>query len=220
MFLVVRAGKVLTHTIPIGIVALTGKELSCEGRMDNRSNILGHALELFASRGYDAVGVQEIVDAAGITKPTLYHYFGSKFGLLTVLLEEHFSRLHESVERATEYGRDLPLTLNRTAAAYFRYAKENRLFYRMQLATWFAPPDSDVFRAMAPFHGRQQHLLEELFIQAANDHGNMKGRHRAYAASFLGMINTYIGLWLNGYAELNDELVHRTVHQYMHGILS
>ena len=29
-------------------------------------------------KGYDAVGVQEIVDTAGITKPTLYYYFGSK----------------------------------------------------------------------------------------------------------------------------------------------
>ena len=71
--------------------------------MDNRSTILGHALDLFASRGYDAVGVQEIVDAAGITKPTLYHYFGSKLGLPNTVLEEHFSVLHRSVERAADY---------------------------------------------------------------------------------------------------------------------
>jgi TetR/AcrR family transcriptional regulator len=54
--------------------------------MDNRSALLTHALQLFAARGYDAVGVQEIVEAAGITKPTLYHYFGSKRGLLDTLL--------------------------------------------------------------------------------------------------------------------------------------
>jgi TetR/AcrR family transcriptional regulator len=188
--------------------------------MDNRSNILDHALDLFASRGYDAVGVQEIVNAAGITKPTLYHYFGSKLGLLNILLEEHFSVLHRSVEQASDYRRDLPLTLNRTAAAYFHYARENKRFYRMQLSTWFAPPDSDAFKAVARFNERQQQLLEKLFIQAANDHGNMKGRHRAYAATFLGMINTYIGLWLNGYVELDDALVYKAVHQYMHGIFS
>ena len=54
--------------------------------MDNRENILTCALELFYQRGYDAVGIQEICQAAGITKPTLYHYFGSKYGLLEVLL--------------------------------------------------------------------------------------------------------------------------------------
>ena len=62
--------------------------------MDNRSNILSQAVELFASRGYDAVGVQEIVDAAGITKPTLYHYFGSKLGLLNTIFTEHFTALY------------------------------------------------------------------------------------------------------------------------------
>jgi hypothetical protein len=34
----------------------------------NCTTILNCALELFAARGYDAVGVQEIAEAAGITK--------------------------------------------------------------------------------------------------------------------------------------------------------
>ena len=50
--------------------------------MDNRELLLNTALELFHAKGYDAVGVQEIVDRAGVTKPTLYYYFGSKLGLL------------------------------------------------------------------------------------------------------------------------------------------
>jgi len=54
--------------------------------MSNRETILACALQLFSARGYDAVGVQEIVEAVGIQKPTLYHYFGSKAGLLHSLL--------------------------------------------------------------------------------------------------------------------------------------
>ena len=50
--------------------------------MDNRERILQCALELFYAKGYDAVGVQEIAQKAGITKPTLYYYFGSKYGLI------------------------------------------------------------------------------------------------------------------------------------------
>ena len=34
------------------------------------------------------------------------------------------------------------------------------------------------------------------------------------------MINTYIGLFLNGYSALDDALVYQAVHQFMHGILS
>jgi len=68
--------------------------------MDNRSTILARALELWSERGYDAVGVQEIVDAAGITKPTLYHYFGSKRGLLDCLIEERSGGLRDAAAAA------------------------------------------------------------------------------------------------------------------------
>jgi TetR/AcrR family transcriptional regulator len=177
-------------------------------------------LHLFADRGYDAVGVQEIVEAAGITKPTLYHYFGSKQGLLTTLLDEYFAELFHSAAQAVVYNGDLPSTLNTVVCTYFGYAKKHPRFYRMQLAMWFAPPHSDAFRVVSNLNEKQQQLLETLFIQATHDHGNMQGRHRAYAATFLGMINTYISLSLNGYANLDDELAHRAVHQFMHGIFS
>jgi len=48
---------------------------------NSRETILKCALELFASKGYDAVGVSEIVAMAQVTKPTLYYFFNSKEGL-------------------------------------------------------------------------------------------------------------------------------------------
>ena len=188
--------------------------------MDNRANILACALQLFAGRGYDAVGVQEIVAAAGITKPTLYHYFGSKRGLLDALLRQHLQPLYRAVTEAAAYHGDLPLALNRVTAVYFRYAGEHPVVYRMQLSTRFAPPDSEAFQAVSAWNEQQQQLLEALFLQAVEQHGNMRKRHRAYAATFLSMIHTYIGLALNGYARLDDELVYGAVHQFMHGIFS
>jgi AcrR family transcriptional regulator len=190
------------------------------GAVDNRSQILTHALELWSERGYDAVGVQEIVDSAGITKPTLYHYFGSKRGLLDALIEERSSGLRETLASAADYHGDLPLTLEAVARAYFDFARSNAAFYRMQLAFWFAPHGSDGYQAILARNSGQHEVLERLFEAAARDHGNMRGRHKAYAATFLGMINTYIGLFLNGYAELDEQLVHRAVHQFQHGIYS
>ncbi|MFZ6027405.1 MAG: TetR/AcrR family transcriptional regulator [Chloroflexota bacterium] len=188
--------------------------------MDNRSTILANALQLFASRGYDAVGVQEIVEASGVTKPTLYHYFGSKRGLLDALLEKHFTPLVQAVAQAAEYRGDLPLTLEKIARAFFDYARGHRAFYRMQLALWYTPQQSEAFQAVAPWNEKSYLVIEQMFLQAASQHGNMKGRQRAYATTFLGMINTYIGMALNGYTELEDPLVYQAVHQFMHGIFS
>lgn len=187
---------------------------------DNRANILVQTLHLFAERGYDAVGVQEIAEAAGVTKPTLYHYFGSKEGLLKTLLSETFDQLLDPVKQAADYHGDLPLTLRKVVAAYFQFAREHPTFYRMQLSMHFAPRDSDPARAIRGYNETQYYLVEALFMRAAEDHGNMRGRHQRYAVTLRGMIDTYIGLFLIGYAQLNDELLHQAVHQFMHGIFS
>jgi len=186
---------------------------------DNRSRILARAIDLFSARGFDAVGVQEVADAAGLKKPTLYHYFGSKSGLLQTVLDESFGELFTALE-LVQYRSDVVSWMESIAWAYFNFAQKHPAFYRMQLSMWFAPSASEAFKAVAAANERQQQFLEGLFLQAAKDHGNMRGRQRAYAATFLGMLNTYIALVLNGYAKLDDDLVRKAVHQFMHGIFS
>jgi AcrR family transcriptional regulator len=188
--------------------------------MNNREKILACALDLFARRGYDAVGVQAVADAAGLKKPTLYHYFGSKSGLLRTLLTENFAPLFDEVEKAADYQHDVATTLREVATVYFEFARQNPRLYRLQLAMWFAPPDSEPFKLVAGLNERQQQIIETLFLRASADHGNMKGRQQAYAATFLGMVNTYTSLGLNGYASLDQQLVNKAVHQFMHGIFS
>jgi len=188
--------------------------------MDNRDVILARALELWSRRGYDAVGVQEIVESAGITKPTLYHDFGSKRGLLDALVEDRFAGLRPALAPAASYDRDIVRTLETIVRGYFAFARDHADFYRMFLAFSFAPAGSDAFGAVAGPAAAQREALERLFEAAAHQHGNMRGRQKAYAATFLGMINTYIALALNGDATLDDELVYRATHQFMHGIFS
>ena len=188
--------------------------------MNTRTVLLEKALGLFASRGYDAVGVQEIVESAGVTKPTLYHYFGNKLGLLKALLRLHYDGLTREMAPAAEYRGDLPATLRRVAAAYFRFSTRDPLFYRMQLSLFFAPHHSDAFGQVASLNEEQFTLIEGIFLQASADHGNMRGRHRLNAASFLGMINNCIGLALNGFLVLTDPLLESVVHQFEHGIYS
>lgn len=55
------------------------------------------ALRLFALKGYTATSVSEIVEAAGVTKPMLYYYYGSKEQLARKLvvepLQAHLAKL-------------------------------------------------------------------------------------------------------------------------------
>lgn len=188
--------------------------------MDNKEKILSCALQLFSNRGYDAVGVQEIVNEAGITKPTLYHYFGSKEGLLQSLLTLKHEGLLNCISQAAEYEGDLPLTMYQLTQAYFNYVKENRTFYRMLLAMRFYPPASDGYKVARPLVNKQIQVLEEFFAKASMQHGNMKGRQRTYAITYLGMINAYIELHDSEDALEEENLIRKATHQFMHGIFS
>src|SRR4026207_1873314 len=67
-----------------------------------RSNdrILKSALELFSDKGYEATSVREICEAAGITKPTLHHFYGSKEGVYRALVEGALERFRGGLPRA------------------------------------------------------------------------------------------------------------------------
>src|ERR1700722_6676128 len=52
-----------------------------------RSQLLEVALDRFAATGFHTTSMEEIADAAGVTKPVLYQHFGSKRTLSLELLE-------------------------------------------------------------------------------------------------------------------------------------
>ncbi|CAJ1494368.1 TetR family transcriptional regulator C-terminal domain-containing protein [[Mycobacterium] kokjensenii] len=54
-----------------------------------RERLLAVGLELFHARGYHAVGIQEVVDAAGIPKGSFYNHFRSKQELAITALQQY-----------------------------------------------------------------------------------------------------------------------------------
>jgi TetR/AcrR family transcriptional regulator, cholesterol catabolism regulator len=58
-----------------------------------RSEIVGIAAELFASKGYANTTVREIADAAGILSGSLYHHFDSKESMIEALLRDFLERI-------------------------------------------------------------------------------------------------------------------------------
>ena len=191
--------------------------------------ILNRALELFSSKGYEGVSVSELTEAAGITKPTLYYYFGSKIGVFEAVLKTHYELLNAVITenavynpKPRSYHEDIHKTLARLTASYFSFAQANEAFFRITLANLSMPRSSAVFEIAGKYHFTQFDIVESMFRSMAKAHGNLRGKGKSLTWSFIGTVNSYIGLYFSGISgqELNEKSVKELVHQFMHGIYS
>ncbi len=188
--------------------------------MDTKEHILQTALKLFAEHGFATTGIQEVTQTSGIAKPTLYYYFGSKEGLLEGILEKFFKPLLDNLTTVSNCPSDVPGSLYKFAETVFKFAAENKDFYRMLLSMGFDPPQSRTYLIIKPYLEKEYEIFESFFKAAQQFHGNMKDREKQYALSFIGLINTYISVQLNFDLDIDSSFVFRVVHQYMYGIFS
>lgn len=80
--------------------------LRTQQREQTRGTLLRESRHLFATKGYAAVGLSEIVAAAGVTKGALYHHFDSKFALFRAVLEDVQTEVGDRVAAAADAESD------------------------------------------------------------------------------------------------------------------
>ena len=68
---------------------------------NTKQAILDAALQLFGSKGFEQTSLREVVDAVGITKPSLYYHYGSKLELLVAIIDpvlDHLRTIAAEIE--------------------------------------------------------------------------------------------------------------------------
>jgi AcrR family transcriptional regulator len=74
--------------------------------------IVDAAVELFSRKGFDGTSVQEVVDAARVTKGAMYHYFRSKDDLLYEIYHELITEQLAGLDRIRALGGPAAQTLH------------------------------------------------------------------------------------------------------------
>ncbi|TML39286.1 MAG: TetR/AcrR family transcriptional regulator [Actinobacteria bacterium] len=96
-----------------------------------RRQLLDVALEQFSGGGFHGTSMEQIAEAAGVTKPVLYQHFGSKRALYLELLEDVGSQLMEAITKATAEAGGPRQQVEGGFTAYFRYVSERRSAFRL-----------------------------------------------------------------------------------------
>src|SRR4051794_33358073 len=151
-------------------------------------NVARAAARLFAARGYDATPVRAIVEAAGVTKPTLYYHYGSKEGLAQALLTVPMSRLNDELQKILDGPGEPVEKLVRTFEAHFASCREDPDRTRFFFALYFGPLATGLVAEMEKFKGGMTCLMDEVVRRAAEAGAVDPARVEAFGTACRGLI--------------------------------
>lgn len=100
---------------------MSAPRLSADAR---REQILDVAIEVFGRSGYYGASMNDIAEAAGVTKPVLYQHFDSKSDLYAALLEEVGARMLGAIAKATADASNGKEQTQLGFRAYFRWVAQ------------------------------------------------------------------------------------------------
>jgi AcrR family transcriptional regulator len=100
-----------------------------------RQQLLDVARARFSEQGFHATSMDEIAEAAGVTKPVLYQHFPSKRALYVELLEETGRQLLTLLAEATGRAATGRERVELGFRAYFRFAVGDRASFRLLFGT-------------------------------------------------------------------------------------
>lgn len=106
-----------------------------------REEIVVAAAEIFHRKGYDATSIQEIAEAVGMLKGSLYYYIDTKEDLLFAVIEKAHQLGSDGLALSTAAGGDAITQLRRTVIAHMR----NNLEHLEEIGVFFQD-----FRSLSP----------------------------------------------------------------------
>lgn len=98
---------------------------------ERRRQLLDVACDLFARTGFHDTSMEDIAEAAGVTKPVLYQHFPSKRALYGELLEDTGRQLLDHLEAATSRATSGRERVEAGFRAYFQFAVGDRSAFRL-----------------------------------------------------------------------------------------
>jgi len=91
-----------------------------------REQLLEVALEVFANKGYHGTSMNDVADAAGVTKPVLYQHFDSKREMYLALLDDVGEQLITAISKAASEAPNGKVQTEAGIRAYFRWVHDDR----------------------------------------------------------------------------------------------
>ncbi len=157
--------------------------------------MLEMAGRVFAARGFHEASMDEIAEEAGVSKPMLYNYFGSKDGLYFAYVELAYQQLISAIDEAVAAAGDDPARRFRDGAvAYYTYVGQHRdAFY--VLFREMGDPGGELAKQRRRLSRRVTAALREIIpdVDARLSPLGAEGLAEAYLGAGRSLANWWLG---------------------------
>lgn len=166
-------------------------------RAEREEQILSSAIDEFALRGYAAASMVELAARAGISKPLIYQYFGSKDGLYLACLHRVAGSLLERLDHAQLEEDDSVVSRVHTLQAIFEALEPQRSAWRL-LYDASKPAAGEIADAARHYQARTAALAasgSERFLRSRGQRSRLDAS--ALTAVWMGLVNSLVTWWLD-----------------------
>ena len=178
-------------------------------RAERERQIVAVAVGEFAARGYAGASMVAIAEQAGISKPLIYQYFGSKDGLYLASLHAVSGGLLERLEVAETEVDDTVASRIHPLRAIFEALEPQREAWRM-LFDPSMPTDGPIAAAAADYRARTNEIAAggaARFLLARGIRSRLDAS--ALTTLWLGVVNALVEWWLDHPGESADDMIER-----------
>jgi len=168
---------------------------------ETRNHILESATHLFSKTGYDATGVAEICQAAGVSKGAFYHHFPSKQAIFIELLNTYLNGIESGFNLMRQETHDVPQVILQMAELVGSLFQTADIHLPIFLEFWTqANHDPHIWEAaIAPYRRYQSYFAE--MIQEGIAEGSLQPVEPQLAARVL--VSLAVGLLMQSLFDRN-----------------
>jgi TetR/AcrR family transcriptional regulator len=183
-----------------------------------KQRILAAAIHLFAHKGYGQTSVREVVERAGVTKPTLYYWFENKEGLYLECVRTTFAEMTTLVQDAVTGSGTVEERLVRFVHDYVQKGLEDLDRVRLALTATNPSHEKRPQIDLMTFHTEHVLPLGQLFAE-----GIASGLFRPHIHPEMALLALLgpCSMLLRGAVEgmpLEPDYAERVVDVYLHGV--
>jgi AcrR family transcriptional regulator len=183
-------------------------------RPEREAQIVEAACRAFGGSGFAATSVADVADAAGISKPLIYNYFGSKEGLYAACVQHAAEVLTAEIERTAASGTVGLARAIVTLDGMFRVLAPQPWLWHLVFDPT-APQDAATEEVLAGYERRIFEFgiegVSELLRLAGNDDPTDAAAMRAV---WENVFRTLVNWWLEHPDESPDAMTERCVRLF------